>query len=311
MRYKFIFLSSLLFSSVLAVPDVPNWNGVPTNPCNRPSSNPFISGDTFRNFCNHVFDETDVTFNPHLIQYADTVFVRSDVLDLYFAKYHTLIKNAYILITHNSDCAVPGQFAQFLDDPKIIAWFTVNADCIHDKLYPIPIGLSNRNWPHGNIDMVLRAMKNIPSLNMRENKAYLNIRLHTNAKIRVSIWEYFKNKEFCLVRENRSIKDYLEDIKQCRFVVSPPGNGFDCHRTWEALYMGSIPLIKHSSLDNLFIDLPVIFIDDWYLVDELFLRKQYEEIQEKKFNMKKLYIDYWFTLIKNVQTNAKTFMQNH
>jgi len=42
------------------------------------------------------------------------------------------------------------------------------------------------------------------------------------------------------------------------FVASPYGNGFDCHRTWEALCLGCIPIVKISPLDRLFANLPVL-----------------------------------------------------
>ena len=46
--------------------------------------------------------------------------------------------------------------------------------------------------------------------------------------------------------------------KKYKFILSPPGAGFDCHRTWEALYLGAIPIVKTSSLDPLYKDLPVV-----------------------------------------------------
>jgi hypothetical protein len=47
------------------------------------------------------------------------------------------------------------------------------------------------------------------------------------------------------------------------FVVSAAGNGLDCHRTWELLYLGSIVITKNSPLDPLFEGFPVVTIDDW------------------------------------------------
>jgi len=47
------------------------------------------------------------------------------------------------------------------------------------------------------------------------------------------------------------------------FVISPHGNGLDCHRTWESLVLGNIPIVKRSSLDPLYEGLPVVIIDDW------------------------------------------------
>ena len=35
------------------------------------------------------------------------------------------------------------------------------------------------------------------------------------------------------------------------FIVSPHRNGLDCHRTWEALVLGCIPIVKTSPIDDL------------------------------------------------------------
>ena len=43
----------------------------------RPSSLPFVSGDTFRNFANHIFDETQ-TLKPKKVKEDDVVFLKTD-----------------------------------------------------------------------------------------------------------------------------------------------------------------------------------------------------------------------------------------
>ena len=48
-----------------------------------------------------------------------------------------------------------------------------------------------------------------------------------------------------------------------RFIISPHGNGLDCHRTWEALALGCYPIIKSSPLDCMFEGLPVIIVNNW------------------------------------------------
>jgi hypothetical protein len=47
------------------------------------------------------------------------------------------------------------------------------------------------------------------------------------------------------------------------FVLSPHGNGLDCHRTWEALALDHIVLVPSSSLDELYADLPVVPLKSW------------------------------------------------
>ena len=40
----------------------------------------------------------------------------------------------------------------------------------------------------------------------------------------------------------------LQQHAHFAFVASPSGNGLDCHRTWEALLLRSIPIVKVSVL---------------------------------------------------------------
>ncbi len=47
------------------------------------------------------------------------------------------------------------------------------------------------------------------------------------------------------------------------FVLSPFGNGMDCHRTWEALLCGCIPIVRSSVFNELFDGLPVLIVDKW------------------------------------------------
>jgi hypothetical protein len=77
------------------------------------------------------------------------------------------------------------------------------------------------------------------------------------------------------------------------FVISPFGCGLDCHRTWEALILGCIPIIAHSGLDPLFEGLPVLLVDKWSDVCEGLLDSTILEFQNRKFNFDKLKLRYW------------------
>src|SRR3989304_1328594 len=101
---------------------------IPTHPIgfvpqqsNRPDNAPFITGDTFRNFCDHIFDETNQVIATQMINPGDTIFVNADILYRFFKYIHPHITVPYILVTHNSDMSVPDYFAPYLDDPKLIA----------------------------------------------------------------------------------------------------------------------------------------------------------------------------------------------
>ncbi len=68
---------------------------------------------------------------------------------------------------------------------------------------------------------------------------------------------------------------YLKSYKYC---VSPEGNGIDCYRTWEALYMKTIPICKRSILVEEFAKtFPIYIVDDWKDLDVKDLEKQLEK----------------------------------
>ena len=87
------------------------------------------------------------------------------------------------------------------------------------------------------------------------------------------------------------------------FVVSPFGNGYDCHRTWEALILGCIPIVKSSGLDNLYEGLPVLIVQDWNDITEKLLMKVITEFKHKhekgEFNYDKLTLKYWMDKINS------------
>ena len=71
--------------------------------------------------------------------------------------------------------------------------------------------------------------------------------------------------------------------------LSPPGNGIDCHRTWEALYLDIVPIVWHSTLDPLYENLPIIIINDINEINEEFLQKKLHEISLKKLQQPPIY----------------------
>ena len=79
-------------------------------------------------------------------------------------------------------------------------------------------------------------------------------------KIDKELVYYEENKVTRLITWNKQ-KDFA-------FVICPHGCGLDCHRNWEALCLGCIPIVKTSHIDNLYKDLPVLIVNDWNNIDK-------------------------------------------
>lgn len=280
---QFIFL---IFSVVaLAVP----------NPPGRPSKAPFISGDGFRAYSDYCYDEVDRLLDPASVKPGGVIFVKSDFLGEFFANIHPLIHARYILISHNSDAPTPGPFISYLDDEKIIAWFSQNYDGQpHPKIHPIPMGIANFCWEHGNADQIQRLQKHLPE---KIHLAHMQFTVQTFPEERMEVFQKFSRSPYCYQSQRKRFFSYLADLASSKFSIAPRGHAYDTHRIWESLYVGTIPIVKTSSLDSLYSGLPILIIRDWNEVNASFLEEKYRSFCFTKYDLSKLSIDYWISLI--------------
>ena len=275
----------------------------------RTSSAPYISGDSFMYMADHVIednkhcrpqDRIPNSFDPTKVKAGDIIFVQSDLVRTFFTDHHRQIKQPYLLISHtflfhNDD--EPTQYTTYFNDETLIAWYGKNVPPIHPKLHTLPLGLANAYYPHGNIKMVEIMRKKKPVHAADKKMVYVNF-VTANHPDRARARKQFSGKSYCTQAKPTSYKTYLEALRKHRFVASPRGTGVDCHRTWEALLMGSIPIVRTSFLDPLLKQLPVLIIDDWHQISEPMLHEAYTRIQNTSYNTNLLFLDYWISKIK-------------
>lgn len=279
----------------------------PLDNAKRLPSSPYISGDSFRSIAQFVIDETRNPIDPDLIKDGDILFVKPELFEYFFTVIHPRISHKYILISHNSDLSSPGTYRSFLNDNKIIAWFAVNTDISnHPKLIPIPIGIANAYCPKiGDCRLLDQLRSHLPS--EKKHLLYVNFLTNTNPERKI-LEDSFAKKIFCYNAQRKSWPDYLIDMGQSKFVLCPHGNGLDCHRTWEALLMGSIPIVKTSTLDPLYKNLPILIIQNWSEITEELLNKKYAEITSNSYNLERLFAPYWIDQIKKLQSTFRTIL---
>ena len=105
-------------------------------------------------------------------------------------------------------------------------------------------------------------------------------------------------KELVFYEPYKATRDVCwKHMIECAFVLSPWGNGLDCHRTWEALALGCIPIMRSSGLDPLFDDLPVWIVSDWSDVSLETMKHKIEEFKGKTFKYEKLTLAYWRNIL--------------
>ena len=106
---------------------------------------------------------------------------------------------------------------------------------------------------------------------------------------------HFIKQPWCTVNiHGLAYERYCDSILNHAFNVSPRGNGLDCHRTWETLYLGRYPVMRRMySLERLYADLPVVFVDCWEDVTREYLTRQAAAFAGRTFNYDKLKFSYW------------------
>ncbi|CAF0722340.1 unnamed protein product [Adineta steineri] len=98
---------------------------------------------------------------------------------------------------------------------------------------------------------------------------------------------------------------YYLHIARSKYVLSPPGNGMDCYRTWEALYIGSIPTVMNTSINSIFQQLPVLIINNYEDLTFRLLKDFYNTTIYQKYDHRRLYIRYWQNQINSFRNSSQ------
>lgn len=227
------------------------------------------------------------------------------------------IKNPVILITSDGDRSVPSSYQKevvdrLLQSDKIIYWYTQNYDgsIHHNKLKHIPIGLDlhTPQWLINNsinnkIMYLIQKRKEQEPVNKINNKIFLDAHLFITHPERSALFDVIKNNKYIhFLKQSVSFEMITSMYNKYQFVISPRGNGLDCHRTWELFLAGCIVITKTSSLDDMFISngLPVVILNDWSELLCHDLDKKLEEWYQKYIQYTsidniypKMSFDYW------------------
>jgi hypothetical protein len=220
------------------------------------------------------------------IRDGDLVWTRATALPELLDKVLPRIEARFVLLTGDEDWSIPGGFARAAEltaSEKLLCWFAQNFDGVDPsgKITPLPIGLdfhtiSNRpSWGHPLATPreqeleLLELQAGMPPTGQRMARVHADF--HFNKHSRPLMGESRDTVEAAL-RSNPLIDFQAEKIPRLdlwrektryAFVVSPHGNGLDCHRTWESLALGNIVIVKRSPLDPLYEGLPVAIVSQW------------------------------------------------
>jgi hypothetical protein len=269
----------------------------------------YICGDSFRDKAGLVLDYVyrGIDGKLDLPQELEGKFEHNDIIlyerednGIFFAATHLVRRPGLdfpkdkLLITHNSDEAVN---FPLVESKK---WFSQNGN--FEGVIPVPIGIENQRFSKWPLFDELRAnpvQKTIVH--------YLNVHPGSNPVERNKCIQVAKNfgieNDFYLDTSTTANyfttqTKYLKKLQSSCFVLSPNGNGIDCHRTWEALYMGAIPIVTKSYVTTQLAKyFPLYIIDDWTEFKPFWLTENLYYDVWKNFDQRYLDFDFFWDII--------------
>jgi len=294
--------------------------------------NPMISATVFRDLSDVIWHEKILEPPKELfgeLDYGTVVHINSKHVTRFIEKVLPHLKSHIVLLTGYDTVspAVPG-YEKIIESPFILHWFLQNYDLdpkyrLNGQVTPMPLGFNfhkldprsdntsiDMGLPSilGNQQLTMKAIRDdLPKLKDRPCIAYANFHLNmdtflrdpmaqTRANARQEALDTMQPMPHVVFEEKQIPRNEVwRNLKNYTFEVSPRGNGIDCHRTYEGIFFNTIPIIKSTSIDSLFENLPVVIVNDWNEVTENNLikwKKQYENTVDGEIP-EMLYASYW------------------
>lgn len=218
-------------------------------------------------------------------------------------------------------------FMKLLGEPKLVSWFVTQHSpspewVSHPKLEFIPLGMdlnalkvrksymaSNPSFPRERKTLLYVNFDahQLPgrATDLDAVQRQFDTKLHNHYDNLVSQGKLMSLRDKYKRKYQKSLLyQHFSDLAESKFVMSPKGFGFDCHRTYDSIAMGAIPIVMGNPYFRLmFQDLPVLLIQNWSTIGPTFLREQYALLQARSYDWKRLSSSFWLERFRSIQTN--------
>lgn len=172
-----------------------------------------------------------------------------------------------------------------------------------DKVIPAPYGVQRTMSYNDDRIQVLQSYMTKEKMPTSFRLLYVGINENSHEE-RKGLTEKFIDNPWATVETERvNFETYLDRMWRCKFVLCPRGNAIDCHRNWETVYMGRVPVMKRNPfLEELYAPYPVLWVDDYSEVTEqLLLDNNQLFLEAQTVNLDYLSLPQWFNKMCNLE----------
>lgn len=250
-----------------------------------------LSAEQFASCCEQVWSRDKRSLLPAdsrtAPRHGTLLYAKQDHLRALFAELEKR-RSRVVLVTAESD--IPAGGAPDLP-PQVAAWFATNAS--GGGVISLPLGLGNSYCQITTKADLLASVAGIE----KPGLLYANFRVETNPSLRGPLRDKLRSAEWSdavtFATPGLEGGAYARELASHRFVLCPAGNGTDTHRMWEALYVGTIPVVeKHPALEA-FRDLPILFVESLATLERAQLEAAHGEMLDRSWSCEKLFLPWW------------------
>lgn len=235
------------------------------------TSYPLFSSDLIRVLAPVVWTGGNLECSTELAAVRGAVSIESKEIEGFIEclEYSDLSSRLPALLIHGGDAGLAPHQAAVLRQVFSRVWVSsLDPDMEDDVVRWMPIGLESISYGRSGCRSWYPPLETILSfagsqIEHRENLMFGSFRLSTNSAVRPVAREVVAKRHAAwLEPRQKHLGDYFRQLSQSIFVLSPPGNGLDCHRTWEAIYHGAIPIVLRGTLPSHVVqELPILELD--------------------------------------------------
>lgn len=220
---------------------------------------------------------------------GDILFVKTDFIysGEFQSKYLPNIDKKFILVTGISDYSVESghpSYVEIINNPNLIKWFCTNPPNLDsEKIEWLPVGFQEKERQGGDLKILNKQFNSSTDWVDKENKVYIPFHTTANSIGRERLINEISKNDFCVVEKNKlDFDDYLTELNKYKYVLSLRGNGWDCHRHYESLLVGSVPVLENGPILESFKshELPVLSLDE---INTNMFNKEFNFLNVKDF----------------------------
>lgn len=180
---------------------------------------------------------------------------------------------------------------------SVVALFSPNNQLRDERSVSVPLGVRAENLPALRLERKAQAARH-------ERLCYANFTVNESEypsgrggcpHVRARLAEQLATTSWMTVdiserrrKDKRDLLRYYGEMACHKFAVSPQGRGIDSYRTWEALYLGVVPIVMRSPAMAAFERLPILFTDDYGELSESYLEQRWQEIASGSFQIERM-----------------------